>query len=225
MAHGRIGGQSVSEVVIYMEGGGSGRGTKGALRRGMDTFLAELKNTAQERSWRWKLVCCGDRDRAFKAFKDAQKHADDATVLLLVDAEGPVAGAHRHHLFVQDGWDLQGVDDDAVHLMTQTMETWIVADPDALDAYYGRDFHANVLPNARNLETVAKADVAQALKRATESTKKGAYHKTRHASYLLKRIDARKVRQRCPGCDQLFGVLRQAMATGGARENGRSQRR
>ena len=215
----------MSEVVIYMEGGGSGSANKGALRQGMDRFLDELKKLAKKQSWRWNLVCCGARGEAFRDFKDARNHAYDATVLLLVDAEGPVAGAHRRHLAVQDRWDLQGVYDDDVHLMIQTMETWIVADPGALADYYGQGFRANALPNAPNLETVAKADVAQALKRATESTKKGAYHKTRHASDLLKRIDARKVRQRCPGCDQLFRVLRQAMATGGARENGCSQRR
>ena len=106
MAHGRIGCQSVNEVVIYMEGGGTGQSTKADLRRGMDKFLDELKKLAEERSWRWKLVCCGGRDRAFKAFKVAQKHADDATVVLLVDAEGPVACSPFDHL-VKEEWDLR----------------------------------------------------------------------------------------------------------------------
>ena len=59
-----------TEVVICMEGGGSGRDTKAALRLGMDRFLDELGNAARERSWRWwRLVCCGGRDEAFQKFK------------------------------------------------------------------------------------------------------------------------------------------------------------
>ena len=40
VAHGRIGGKPVRDILILVEGGGDGRGSKALLRRGMDAFLA-----------------------------------------------------------------------------------------------------------------------------------------------------------------------------------------
>ena len=43
----------------------------------------------------------------------------------------------RAHLQARDKWDMTGVDAQSVHLMVQTMESWIVADADALSRHYG----------------------------------------------------------------------------------------
>ena len=201
-------------VTIYMEGGGDKGGTRAALRRGMDGFLGKLKEAARAKRWRWRLVCCGGRDEAFRAFANARSSGGDAFVALLVDSEGPVNAPPRAHLAARDGWSLNGVDEDRVHLMVQTMETWIVADPDALAAYYGQDFRANALPAADDLETVAKTALAAALDRATERTQKGRYHKIRHAADLLARIDPAKPRARCRRCERLFDTLGAAVAAG-----------
>ena len=64
-----------------------------------------------------------------------------------------------------------------------------------------------MLPRVVDLELVSKAVVAQALKQATERTMKGRYHKIRHASALLKRIDVEKVKTRCPHCARLFRTI------------------
>jgi hypothetical protein len=98
-----------------------------------------------------------------------------------------------------------------IHLMVQTMEAWIVADPDALADYYGQRFRRNALPRTANLETVAKPAVATALNNATRDTQKGVYHKIKHASDLLKRIDRAKVQDRCPRCKRMFTTLGQAI--------------
>jgi hypothetical protein len=201
----------MKRVAIYMEGGGDGKDTKAALRQGMDAFLTPLKDKAREHSWHWKLVCCGGRAAAFDAFRNAIQSGDDSIVALLVDAEGPVSDSPCAHLQSKDGWDLQLASDDVVHLMVQTMEAWIVADPDALTAYYGQHFRRNALPGSQNLETVARATIASALEQATQQTQKGAYHKIRHASDLLKRIDRQKVKQRCPSCARMFDALGHAI--------------
>ena len=91
--------------------------------------------------------------------------------------------------------------------MVQAMETWIVADPDALAAYYGQRFLAKALPDTANLENVPRATITNALERATRHTQKGMYHKIRHASEILQRIDPQRVRQRCPACARLFRTL------------------
>ena len=155
---------------------------------------------------------------AYEAFANARDHAeDDEITVLLVDSEAPVtAETPAAHLRARPGdqWDLAGVPDDHVHLMVQAMETWIVADPEALAGYYGQGFQANALPARQNLEEESKDAVANALDGATRHTQKGRYHKLHHGSELLKRIDAAKVQQRCRYCDRLFAFLARAVEGG-----------
>ena len=91
--------------------------------------------------------------------------------------------------------------------MVQAMEAWIVADPSALARYYGQGFRPAALPKTRNLEEVSKQDLERGLRQATQATGKGRYHKIKHASDLLKRIDVSTVTSRCDHCKRLFEVL------------------
>ena len=201
----------MSSVAIYMEGGGEGRDTKIALRQGMDMFLNPIKEAVRNKSWRWKLVPCGSRNAAFKSFKNAILKDTARIIILLVDAEGPVKTSAREHLKSRDGWDLDFTTDDNVHLMIQTMETWIIADISALTDYYGNNFRQSALPLTSELELISKSEISRALKRATIATQKKEYHKIRHASDLLKLIDSSKVWRRCPSCERLFNTLLQAI--------------
>ena len=180
----------------------------------MDAFLQELKAEVRAKSWRWKLVCCGSRNEAFRVFEYSHRGRDDAIVVLLVDAEGTVKDSPSTHLTARDGWDLTGMNDKFVHLMVQTMETWIVADPQTLADYYGQGFQANVLPSRLDLEDEDKTTVENALKRATRETQKGEYHKIRHASELLNRMNSENVQQRCRHCERLFDLLGRAIEEG-----------
>lgn len=202
----------MNSIAIFMEGGGRGGGSRARLRNGMDVFLRELKETARANSWNLTPLCSGSRNAAFKDFENARRRGNHTLVVLLVDAEGPVSASPREHLSAKDGWNMRDSKDDAIHLMTQTMETWILSDPEALANYYGRDFARNALPKSDDLERVPKKDVEQALKQATRKTKKGAYQKIKHASDLLKRIDPKKAREKCRHCERLFSVLNHAMA-------------
>jgi len=196
----------VTAVTIFMEGGGLGLATKNRLRRGMDAFLRDPRQAAGARSWRWQLVCCGDRGRAFKAFEREVKRGEPGLVVLLVDSEDPVtADTFREHLERRDGWTIDFAPGDRVHLMVQTMETWIVADRTALKDYYGEGLDESELPGSDDLE--AASTVGKALERATRSTGKGEYRKIGHASDLLRRIDPETVRRRCPACRRLFETL------------------
>ena len=183
----------MSSIGIYMEGGGESHDTKAALRQGMDEFLGPIKQAARNKYWRWKLVPCGSRNDAFKGFKNAVRNGVAGIIVLLVDAEGSVETSAREHLKSRDGWELGFAADDKVHLMVQTMETWIVADTGALADYYGQNFQESALSSRDDLEIATKTEIAQTLKQATRATQKGVYHKIRHASDLLKRIDSSKV--------------------------------
>ena len=204
----------MSSVEIYMEGGGDRRNGKERLRLGMDAFLSEMKGMARSRSTRWRLVLCGGRNQAYRAFVEACRSDRDGIFVLLVDSEGPVNSSPRAHLAARDGWNLSEVADNQIHLMVQVMETWIIADPEALAAYYRQSFQANALPAADDLETVGKNEVAAALDRATERTQKGRYHKIHHAAALLACIDPAKARARCRHCERLFTTLDAAVAAG-----------
>ena len=197
----------MSGIAIYMEGGGVGRENRSALRQGMDWFLQPLKEAARKKALRWKLVCCGPRKEAFQGFRNAVRNGSDVVNVLLVDAEAPVSQPARDHLQDRDKWDLSFASEDAVHLMVQSMEAWIVADAETLASYYGQGFRRRGLPRARNLETVSKADLIRRLEEASERTRKGRYHKIKHASDLLKRVEAEKVKARCCHCQRLFDEI------------------
>ena len=141
-------------VAVYMEGGGQ-RGepntaeAKAAIRQGMGEFFTMLRDRARRKGWRWKIVPCGDRTTTKNAFLHARAQEPDMCALLLVDSEWPVTQSPKQHLKDRDGWDLAAAPDDHVHLMAQVMETWLVADPKALAAFYGQEFNEGSLPSTR----------------------------------------------------------------------------
>lgn len=199
----------MSGILIYMEGGGQRTDTKADLRRGMDEFLQTIKNMVRERNWYWRLVPCGGREEAFSKFdkvlsSQSKKHH---IVILLVDSEGQVNGEPYEHLKNRDGWNIDREYCDRIHLMAQTMETWIVADQETLSKFYGSGFARNALSQKHNLEEVSKVEVAKSLNLATQKTRKGRYHKIKHASKLLGKIQPEIVRNKCPHCKRLFTVL------------------
>lgn len=198
------------EIRIYVEGGGNDKEIKARLRRGLDAFLAELKDRARGRKIHWEVVFCGGRAATFRDYRIALRSHPEAFNLLLVDAEGPVTCKNPwEHLRTRPGdqWQNPGVDDKQCHLMVQAMEAWLIADREKLAEYYGRDFHDKALPDNRNVEQIDKEALARALSSATRNTKKGEYHKTRHAPDILERIRPAEVRARASYCERLFQTL------------------
>ena len=182
--------------------------------RGRVPSLPELsQDAAREKRWRWRLVCCGARDEVFDKFRKSPAADAPGIVVMPVDSEGSVNSPPCAHLHERDGWDLSGVDEDHVHLMVQVMETWIVADQDALSAYCQQGFRTNALPSRDDLEE-DKTSVADALNRATEQARKGRYHKIHHAAVLLTQVDPAKVRKRDRHCERVFNTLDAAIAAG-----------
>ncbi len=81
----------VSEVRIYVEGGGDGAYGKAQIRGGFGQFLRDPAAQARNKRIRWSVIACGSRNDTFDDFKEALRTHPDAFNVLLVDSEGSVA--------------------------------------------------------------------------------------------------------------------------------------
>ena len=63
------------------------------------------------------------------------------------------------------------------------------------------------MPDNPNVEQIDKQSLERSLAMATRQTKKGAYHKTRHAPDILERIRPEVVKSKATYCKRLFDTL------------------
>ena len=155
-----------------------------------------------------KIVACGGREKAYDKFKIAHLNKDE-TSLLLVDAEESVqeTGPWRH-LKVRENWDCpDDAIDDQCHLMVQIMESWFLADQDALKEFYGQDYQDGALPQNSQIEQIAKQDVLDGLKQATSDTGKRGYNKGSHSFEILAELDPEKVMNASPHAKRFIEAL------------------
>jgi hypothetical protein len=200
----------VKRIFIYVEGGGA-KDSRDDLRRALGEFLSQPRESARDRNIPWRLVMCGSRDAAYRAFRDSARQHPNDYVFLLVDAEQATTGTPRQHLSARDHWDLSWAKEAQCHLMAQVMESWFLADPAALERFYGQKFGVGQIPKRRNVEEVPKDEVISALNRASQSTSAGRYHKIHHGAPILESLDPEKVRTRAPHCNRLFETLMEAI--------------
>ena len=150
--------------IIYIEGGGDrNENLERLFRRAWTKFFA----AAGLEGHLPRVVRGGSRSRTFDLFRKAAGNpSPDRVPLLLVDSEEPVQEGHSpwQHLNARDNWSPPGgAGDDQAFLMVQVMETWFLADREALRRYFGTRFRENALPQWPRLEDVSKARVFTAL--------------------------------------------------------------
>ena len=191
---------------IYLEGGGDSKAGKIACQRGFRMLLekCELKGRMP------RLVACGSRNAAYDDFRTAHENgAANDYIALLVDSEDPVAdiNATWNHLRQRDGWQRPaGADNEQVLLMTTSMETWIVADRDAMAAHYGQCLQASALPPLANLENRDRHNVQGRLERATRSCSQP-YAKGPHSFAVLGKLNPDTLRQYLPSFLRAHRIL------------------
>ena len=205
----------VTEIRLYVEGGGNGKETRARLREGFSSFLIALRNIAREKRIRWQIIPCGSRVSTFEDYQIALRTHPSAFNVLLVDSDGPVTAPTRplQYLQNQPGWTLRDIADEQCHLMVQIMESWLIADIEALRRFYGQEFNANSIPRRHDIEQIEKRDVESSLRAATRRTGKGEYHKIHHAPKILEQLDVGRVRNVAQHCDRLFTILTEKMNT------------
>lgn len=184
------------EFRIFVEGGSKGQLAQ-KCRQGFARFF-EKAGLGQRRP---RIISCGTRRAAYEDFCLALSKAGKNDVyLLLVDAEAPVMvdkdQVWDHVKSRQgDGWDRpHNAEADMLHLMVECMESWFLADPQALETFFGRGFNAAVLPKKTDIESISKVEVYDALQKATANLKtKRPYGKGEHSFSLLEKINPAKV--------------------------------
>ena len=136
---------------VYVEGGGDRGALKPECRRGFSEFFRRAGISTST----FRVIACGSRDNAFRSFCTALEGGQRA--LLLVDSEDPVtAESAWAHLEARDRWVRpDGADEADCHLMAQCMESWFLADRDALASFFGADFNARALPGSPSASTAS----------------------------------------------------------------------
>jgi len=195
-------------VSLYIEGGGDQRTLRDELRYGFAAFFSQAGCKGKMP----KIVACGGREQAFERFQIAWTSGEQA--ILLVDSEELVNSNSAWEHFRQRKGDQhwtkpEGASDDTAHLMVCCMESWFLADREALIKYFGQGFNVNVLPHESNpIESIPKERVFDSLERATKESQKGPYDKGNHSFKLIASIDPKKVEEASPWAGKLLDKLR-----------------
>lgn len=148
-----------------------------------------------------QTVVCGSRKNAYDQFYHAMQWGK-AVDWLLVDAEEHVSPDRTFdpwaHVKARQGdkWNRpSGATDNQLHLMNVVMETWLLADHEALRKVFpnGLD-EARLLPEGASLETIDKDAIYQSLKTATRKTQAGPYDKGKLSFRVLAEVSPSKLR-------------------------------
>ena len=184
----------VKELRIYFEG-------DDGLKPGFDRFLKEIKEAARNK--RCEFVAVATNGTPAKEYLIALKTHRRAWNVLLLDSDEAVL---RPSVSVLRRKGLTGCDPESIFWMVQIMESWFLADIEALQSHYKSGFKTNVVTGNPEVEKIPKADVLLKLENATRRTKAGKYQKN-HAFKLLGLIDPAKVRKAAPNCDRMFRLI------------------
>lgn len=199
---------------VFVEGAKAGRADLNTACRAGFTALLEKAGMGRRMP---RIQPCGSRQLAFKAFCNAlEKAGQDDVFLLLVDSEAMVTAQDPWEHVRQrkgDGWEVpSGATAEHLHLMVQMMESWFLADADALARHFGKNFRREALPSRPDIEVILKKDVEAGLEAATKATSFGAYRKdepgTAEKSFeLLAEIDPKRLEQ-FPWARRFFDAVR-----------------
>lgn len=200
------------KIKLYIEGGGDGRIQDMEFRAGWTAFFekAGLKDLRKMP----RPIRCGGRKDAFNDFCTAvATRKPDELPLLLVDSEDFVEAGHDvwQHLKARDKWTKpkEAGKNDAF-LMITCMETWFLADREALKAFFKGCWNDKALPKWPDLEKVGRKKALAALDKATANCAERQYAKGKVSFDLLKVIDPAVVEKTFPSAKALLDRLRKA---------------
>jgi len=198
-------------IKIYIEGGGDGKDLDSRFREAWSKFFKAAGLEGRMPS----PVRGKGRVHTFDLFCTAIQHLrPNEMALLLLDSEDAVAANQTiwQHLKIRDNMDKpRQATDNHAHLMVQVMETWLLADPDTLRAYFGSDFKPNKIPAWPDLEAMSKQHIFDTLASATAACSDKRYAKGKISFEILGKIDPEKVKQKCSSAKRFLDFLEVTM--------------
>ncbi|TFH42004.1 MAG: DUF4276 family protein [ANME-2 cluster archaeon] len=193
-------------TTIYIEGGGDSKELHTLCRKG---FRILLENYGFRDNMP-KLVSCGGRESAFQDFQIAHaKKSNFDYVAMLIDSENILTDLDEtwSYLKSRDRWDKPpGSENEQVLFMTTCMETWIVADRDALANHYGSDLQISALPPLVKLESRSRQDIQDTLSHATRNCS-NAYKKGKRSFYVLEKLSPNELELHLPSFARVKRIL------------------
>ncbi len=199
----------MSEIKIYVEGGGDSKELKTRCREAITKLLEKSDFIGRPP----RIVACGSRNEAFDDFKTAYGKGKLVYVALLVDSEDPVKAIKQtwEHLNIRDKWTCPAdAADDQVFLMTTCMETWIIADRAALNQHYKNCLQISALPSTTNIERKARHSVQDSLTNATQKCT-NAYAKNKRSFEALANVNPDELTKHCPSFTRMIRILNEKL--------------
>ncbi len=180
-------------VTIFVEGGGESKELRSRCREGFSKLIKKMGFAGRMP----RIVACGGRQSAYDMFNTAVMSAvDDEYPIILVDSEDPISSENPwEHFSLRDHWDRPaGAGDDQAQMMATCMETWIMADHEALQKVFGSCLRGGSLLPANNLEERSRQKLLEALKSAADSCGKNkGYDKGKRSFQLLAELNPRSL--------------------------------
>lgn len=175
---------------------------RGAFKRHLERLDPLLKNL--------EVVARGSTEHTIKSYVEGvRQFSPQCSVALLVDADGPVMGTPAKHIEAKlNSAHAPAQARNNIFLMVQCMESWLIADANALASCFGNKLRPRALPQNPDIELVARRDVASALDDAVKGTPAGQYRKVRDAIKILEKLSPEAVAKRSKHARMLHEFLR-----------------
>lgn len=203
------------KVRIYVEGGGDSKELHIRCRQGFRKLIMNSGFKDRMPSFR----ACGGREKTFDMFKTSLIDGSQEYSVLLVDSEDIVNGGNLspdspiawNHLLRRDSWRKpRGAQNNQAQLMATCMESWIMADPEAIISFFGPRTLSNSLLPISDLEKRHREEVQETLEHATSYCGRvRAYRKGKRAFQLLETLDPNKLRENMGHFNRLITMLEQ----------------
>lgn len=168
------------QVRIIIEGGGPGKQADSAFREGYRKFIDKIvASVIGELPVALEIVRGEGRGKAHRKFSHQKSLHPEALVLLLIDSDDGYSAGDPIWAFLERRDHVKKptwAREDHVYLMVDCVETWIVADLEALKSHYGQSFNSGALPKQNDLEKVPHSELQSKLEQATRKCRRTYSH-------------------------------------------------
>ncbi len=210
-------------VMVFIEGEGGGdpsrakakKAKEGAFREAWGEFLKPLRDHASAAGARYGFQCvaCGSGASALSRFKNPLRKDEGALRILLIDAERAVSDITKPWHALGENPPAWAGDKD-LYLMVQCLESWLVADIEAVQQHYDAKgkpcFDTKKIPKWQNVELIHRHTVQSALENATTTCGKPYTHAD--GNVIIGRIKLEDLKNHLRSAGHLYNRLKERIS-------------